>query len=153
MPPAAVTATVSAESRAPGPPRRKVLTASVSVPTALPSVGCSTSSQDTAGRDLPSTVTLGSQSSMVEARTTSRLRRVASASLRRPERGCTNGRSGSPVEVTRRTVSPYCRSVRVRPEDRCSPARTGCAGSEMSRSSRWVPCRGAGKLPGSTRWS
>ena len=145
-----MTATVSTESRAPG---ENVLTARVSVPTALPSVGCSTSSHGTAGRDSPATINVGSQSSIVDARTTSRLRWVASGSLRRPDRGWTKGRSGSPVEVTRRTVSPYCRSERVRPDHSCSAASTGFAGSEMSRSSRWVPSRPPGKLPGITRWS
>ena len=62
----------------------------------------------------------GAQSCTVDSRTISRLRCSASSALISPP-GCTNGSWGRPVEVTRRTVSSYCRS------DSCRPGPAGAA--------------------------
>ena len=55
--------------------------------------------------------TVGSQSSMVLARTIARFSARASLSLRSSV-GWTKSRSGSPEPTTSRTVSPYCRAER-----------------------------------------
>ncbi len=55
-----------------------------------------------------------------------------------PWPGCTNGRTGSPVEVIRRTVSPYCLIDSADPDQVVCPASRGAAGSVRSRSNRSV---------------
>ncbi len=74
---------------------------------------------------------------MSAPRTISRLRAVASAG-ETPRWGCTNGSAGNPVEVTRRTVSPYCRIDSTDPDQVVCPASRGVAGSVTSRSNRSV---------------
>ncbi len=129
-------------------PGRKVATVRVSVPLDRP--GCSTSPQATAGRESPPELTEGSQSSIRESRTTCLLRWVACFWVSRPDFGCTKGRSGSPVEVTRRTVSPYCRIETCRPDQVVLEESSGWLGSEMSRSRIVVPPNPPGH-PGPTR--